>query len=153
MEYVGYPGMKVLEFAFDGDTNNEHKPSNCTENFVSYTGTHDNMPLRQYIDDLGDAEREIFESDVKRESKLLGLEADFTSSATICRSVINLAFASKANTVIIPLWDLLALGKESRMNLPSTVSENNWSWRFLKEDFTSEISDYLKNVSIKTKRV
>lgn len=153
MKNVGYPGMKVLEFAFNGDITNEHKPSNYSENYVVYTGTHDNMPLRQYIDDLSEDGRKIFETDVRRECDLLGLETDVSSSEKLCRSVVNLAFASRADTVIIPLWDLLALGKEARMNLPSTVSDRNWSWRFVKEDFTAEISNYLKTVSKENKRV
>lgn len=152
MKNVGYPGMKVLEFAFDDDKTNEHKPSNFTRNFVCYTGTHDNMPLRQYIDDLSERDREIFEKNVAIESKLLGVEPDITSSQSLCLSVINLAFASKADTVIIPLWDLLAMGREARMNLPSTVSDSNWSWRFIESDFSAEILNYLKTVSKQTER-
>ncbi|MDE6869011.1 MAG: 4-alpha-glucanotransferase [Clostridia bacterium] len=152
MKNVGYPGMKVLEFAFDGDETNEHKPSNFTENFVCYTGTHDNMPLKQYIDDLSEEERERFISDVEKESGLLKLTALTETSEDLCRSVVNLAFASKADTVIIPLWDLLALGGEARINKPSTVSDSNWSRRFLKEDFSEELSAYLKKVSQRSKR-
>ncbi|MDE5942936.1 MAG: 4-alpha-glucanotransferase [Clostridia bacterium] len=152
MKNVGYPGMKVLEFAFDGDPTNEHKPSNYTENFVCYTGTHDNMPLKQYIDDLSEEERERFISDVEKESKLLDITPSTKTSKDLCQSVVNLAFASKANTVIIPLWDLLALGGEARINKPSTVSDSNWSRRFLKEDFSKELSEYLKKVSQRSKR-
>ncbi|MDE6666858.1 MAG: 4-alpha-glucanotransferase [Clostridia bacterium] len=152
MKNVGYPGMKVLEFAFDGSPDNEHKPSNYTANFVCYTGTHDNMPLRQYIDDLSEEELLRFVKDVEAESKLLKLTAKTKTSAELCRSVVNLAFASKANTVIIPLWDLLALGGDARINLPSTVSDKNWSRRFLKEDFSQELKKYLNKVSKTSKR-
>ncbi|MDE7453234.1 MAG: 4-alpha-glucanotransferase, partial [Clostridia bacterium] len=152
MKNVGYPGMKVLEFAFDGKKENEHKPSNHTENFVCYTGTHDNMPLRQYIDDLTEEDKEKFIADVEKESKLLKIKPETKTSAELCRSVINLAFASKSNTVIIPLWDLLALGGEARINEPSTVSDKNWSRRFVKEDFSKQLSDYLKKASQRSKR-
>ena len=152
MKNVGYPGMKVLEFAFDGSPDNGHKPSNYTENFVCYTGTHDNMPLRQYIDDLSEEERLRFVKDVEAESGLLGLCAKTETSEELCLSVVNLAFASKANTVIIPLWDLLALGGDARINLPSTVSDKNWSRRFLKEDLSEKLKKYLKKVSKTAKR-
>lgn len=136
MKNVGYPGMKILEFAFDGTPDNEHKPSNYTENYVCYTGTHDNMPLRQYIDDLSERSLEIYKKDLKEECKRLGFDADVASAETMCQSIIELAFRSVAGTAIIPYWDILALGGEARINLPSTVSEKNWSYRFEKGDFT-----------------
>lgn len=153
MRNVGYPGMKVLLFAFDGSYDNEHKPSNYTENFVCYTGTHDNMPLKQYIDDLSDSQRQIYYNDIKTQCDYLGVEARLSSSEEACNTVIRLAFASKANTVIIPLWDLYALGGEARMNLPSTVSEKNWSWRFIESDFTDEGFGFLKSQAEKTGRI
>ncbi len=152
MKNVGYPGMKVLEFAFDGKADNEHKPSNHTENFVCYTGTHDNMPLKQYIDDLSEEQRAVFAEDVVKESGLLNITAKTATSEELCRSVVELAFASKSDTAIVPVWDLLALGGEARINEPSTVSDKNWSRRFLKEDFSKELSDYLKKVSKRSKR-
>lgn len=148
MKNVGYAGMKILEFAFDGRAENEHKPSNYTENYVCYTGTHDNMPLRQYIDDLGKDEREIYIEDLLKECAIAGVTADVTDSSSVCRTVIELAFASKAKAVIIPLWDLLALGGEARMNLPSTVSDKNWSWRFVESDFTDGLETWLKKLSL-----
>ena len=152
MKNVGYPGMKVLEFAFDGKADNEHKPSNHTENFVCYTGTHDNMPLKQYIDDLSEEQRAVFAEDVVKESGLQNITAKTATSEELCRSVVELAFASKSDTAIVPIWDLLALGGEARINEPSTVSDKNWSRRFLKEDFSKELSDYLKKVSKRSKR-
>lgn len=152
MKNVGYPGMKVLEFAFDGKADNEHKPSNHTENFVCYTGTHDNMPLKQYIDDLSEEQRAVFAEDVVKESGILNITAKTATSKELCRSVVELAFASKSDTAIVPVWDLLALGGEARINEPSTVSDKNWSRRFLKEDFSKELSGYLKKVSKRSKR-
>ena len=152
MKNVGYPGIKVLEFAFDGKADNEHKPSNHTENFVCYTGTHDNMPLKQYIDDLSEEQRAVFAEDVVKESGILNITAKTATSKELCRSVVELAFASKSDTAIVPVWDLLALGGEARINEPSTVSDKNWSRRFLKEDFSKELSGYLKKVSKRSKR-
>jgi len=147
MKNVGYPGMKILEFAFDGDPNNEHKPSNYTSNFVCYTGTHDNMPLRQYIDDLDESGLKTLKNDLAAECGMAGIAPDFESSGSTCLTVIRLAFRSKADTVIIPLSDLLAMGGEARMNLPSTVSQNNWSWRFTSGDFEGGSAEFLKNIA------
>ena len=136
-----------------GEPENEHKPSNHTQNFVCYTGTHDNMPLRQCIEDLRGKDKEVYIKDLFKECAVFGVEAKVSSAEDICRTVIELAFKSKANTVIIPLWDLLAFGGEARINLPSTVSENNWSWRFVREDFTEELKDFLIKVGAETERI
>ena len=152
MKNVGYPGMKILEFAFDGTADNEHKPSNYTQNFVCYTGTHDNMPLRQYIEDLSADSLKIYKDDLKKECKLLGFEAKLSSPAAMCSSIVELAFRSVAATVIIPMWDVLAFGGEARINLPSTVSDKNWSFRFEKGDFTTLTQEYLKALAQSTGR-
>lgn len=154
MKNVGYPGMKILEFAFDGSWDNEHKPSNyASGNCVCYTGTHDNMPLRQYIDDLSGHSLDVYKKDLSEQCLKLGFSADTETSKTMCLSVIELAFRSNANTVIIPLWDLLAMGEEARINLPSTVSEKNWSWRFVKSDFSDKCSKYLKEMALNSQRI
>lgn len=152
MKKVGYPGMKVLIFAFDGNPENEHKPSNFTQNYVCYTGTHDNTPLKQHIEDLGEREKKTYFCDVKEQCKLFGIKADVSSAESACRSIIELAFASVAGTVIIPLWDLFTMGGEARMNLPSTVSDKNWSWRFYDGDFTEESRSFLKRLAEETHR-
>lgn len=152
MRNVGYPGMKLLNFAFDGSPDNANKPSKFTENFVCYTGTHDNMPLKQQIDDMSEEERNVFIRDLKEECRFFGIRAVTQSSSTICRSVIKLAFLCAANTVIIPMWDLLAMGGEARINFPSTLSDKNWSWRFIRSDFNSRTITFLKNIAIKSNR-
>lgn len=153
MRNVGYPGMKVLEYAFDGCADNEHKPTNHTENFVCYTGTHDNMPIRQYIDDLPKKELAVYKKDLAAQCRALGVDADLSSSAGMCRTVVKLAFASAARMTVVPLSDLLAMGGEARMNLPSTVSDKNWSWRFVREDFSEELKNFLKGIVISTNRL
>lgn len=152
MRNVGYPGMKILEFAFDGNPGNEHKPANYTENFVCYTGTHDNMPLRQYIDDLDFNALQTYKNDLASQCRQLGVNADLSSSAAMCKAVTELGFMSKAKTFIVPVWDLLAMGGEARINLPSTVSVDNWSWRFLKSDLTAENAAELKALAVKSGR-
>ena len=108
--------------------------------------------MRQYIEDLSESSREIYISDLKEECKSFGLDAQTENAETMCRTVIELAFASKANSVIIPMWDVLAMGGESRINLPSTVSEKNWSWRFVDGDFSTQSLEFLKQTAEKTGR-
>ena len=144
LQQTTYPGMKILEFAFDGYKNNEHKPSNYKENFIVYTGTHDNMPLYQYILDLKPNELDVYLSDLKEECKLLGVEVNDSSYEAVTETVIELAFASKANTCIIPMQDLLIQDESSRMNLPSTVSTKNWSYRILKNELSDRLAAKIK---------
>ena len=147
MKKTGYPGMKVCEFAFDGNPDNEHKPSNYTSNYVAYTGTHDNEPLRSYIENLTGKYAKAFARDLKHECKQAGIAYRGKTSSLKCRTVIRLLFASKAFMIIIPMQDVLCRGAESRMNFPSTVSPDNWSYRFLENDFTAMTSGWLKGLA------
>ena len=149
MKDVGYPGMKILEFAFDGSPDNEHKPSNYTNNFVCYTGTHDNMPLLQYFNDLDERGSKTFIADLKKECALLKVTPNCTTPKAVVDSVVELAFASEADTVIIPVQDLLGFGKEARMNLPSTVSPDNWSFRLKDGELDNDLSDRLTELGKK----
>lgn len=144
MRQTGYPGMKIMEFAFDGSPDNEHKPSNYTENFVVYSGTHDNMPLRQYIDDLNEWERNRFVEDLRKECEPYKIKVKETDSVSLTKKVIELGYASKANTAIFPMQDLLAQGVESRMNLPATVSTDNWSYKISKKDLSKRLQNRIK---------
>ncbi len=153
MKNVGYPGMKVLEFAFDCNSDNPHKPTNFNRNCLCYTGTHDNMPLKQYIFDLGGYDRAKFVIDLKKECKECGIRAITADSDTTCDTVIRLAFSSKANLVILPMWDALKKGKEARINLPATVSSANWSYRFLEQEFSIALSKRLRTLAKKTNRI
>lgn len=153
MKFVGYPGMKILEFAFDGNAYNEHKPSCYTPNFVCYTGTHDNMPLRAYIEEQGEEALDIYIADLESECDRLGITPRTSTSKEICDSVVELAYASEAFVTLIPYWDILALGEEARFNLPSTVSRQNWSYRFKASDFSKEVALKLLTLAKKYKRI
>ena len=146
MKNTGYPGMKILEFAFDGSIYNEHKPSNYTENYLVYTGTHDNMPLKGYIDELSEKQLQTFIQDLKYECSELNVEAKYDIVTNLVNTVVELAFASKANICIIPIQDFLAQGSSTRMNFPSTVSTDNWSYRirrdYLSDSLAKRILDY-----------
>lgn len=152
MRQVKYPGMKILEFAFDGNKDNEHKPSNYTKNFVAYTGTHDNLPLYQHICDMPKDQLSTLKKDLRQEAKLLNVVPHLSSAKSITRSIIELGYASIANTVIIPIQDYLCLDGSSRMNLPATVSTNNWSFRINKNVLSKRLSKWIKDLNTKYSR-
>jgi len=130
MKNVGYPGMKILQHAFDGNPYNEHKPSVFGENTVCYTGTHDNATLKEHFLSLDGKHREIYREDLKNECRAAGVYHTSNTPHNVCASVISLGFASRAFAFILPAWDLFRLDGEARMNLPAVMSDKNWSYRF-----------------------
>jgi len=123
----GFPGMKVLLFAFGEDLpQNPYAPHNHVKNCVIYTGTHDNNTI------IGWFRKETDAGTKKRISEYVGREV---SEKTVHWELIKLAMMSVADTVIIPMQDILGLDEKDRMNLPAT-SEGNWEWR-LSPDYGS----------------
>ncbi len=147
MKDTGYPGMKVFEFAFNGDPENEYLPSQYNTNCVAYTGTHDNDTLRSFIESMSTKERRAFEERLEEEC----LEADVAYiKETIedeCESIIRLLMSSKADTVIVPMHDVLCFGEEARLNAPSTVSNRNWTFRFTLKDLKNKKAAWLKSLT------
>jgi 4-alpha-glucanotransferase len=113
------PGMRILQFAFDGDARNPYLPGNYVSNTVVYTGTHDNPTTRNWFEELPDRERQIF-------WKYLGRTGGESREAA--PALIGLAWSSVAAVAIAPLQDLLNLGREARMNVPGRA-DGNWGWR------------------------
>ena len=114
----GYPGMKVLEFAFDSREPSDYLPHTYTANTVCYTGTHDNMTMRQWFE-TAEPEAVTYATDYMRLSKEEGL----------VWGVIRTAMASVSDMCIVQLQDYLNLGGEARMNFPGTQTSANWTWR------------------------
>lgn len=134
---VGYPGMKVLQFAFDSGDGNEYLPHNYTsENCAVYTGTHDNDTLMGNIRKLGDR-RIAFRDAVRRELRASNLHGEPETDEELCDAVIDLAMFSRAARAVVPMQDWLKIGEEGRINLPSTLGTENWSYR-LPSDFASD---------------
>jgi 4-alpha-glucanotransferase len=113
---LGYPGMRVLQFAFDDDAENPHLPLNHRLDSVAYTGTHDNATAAEWWSGAGDATR-------TQVARLLG---DGTRS--IGWTMIEAVWHSRAQVAVAPIQDVLGLGAEARMNTPGTM-QGNWSWR------------------------
>ena len=123
----GFPGMRILQFAFGGDAKNRDLPHNYINNCVAYTGTHDNdTTLGWWMSQAGTGSTRG-ESEISREHSFC-LKYLNTDGHEINWDLIRAIWASVADTAIAPVQDLLGLGSESRMNLPATMS-GNWSWR------------------------
>jgi 4-alpha-glucanotransferase len=152
MKKTGYPGMKVFSFGFNGDDENEHLPTNYPKNAVAYTGTHDNAPIASMIESMDGAERKAFESKLEEECLALDTPYIVETLQDECNSVVELLFATKANTVVLPMHDVLAYGEEARLNAPSTVSGGNWTFRYLSTDFKRKKAFWLKELTEKYKR-
>ena len=111
----GFPGMRVLVFGFDSDEKNPHYPANLEQNCVVYTGTHDNDTVMGWWEAASEP------------VKALAMRT-LAQTDDVCDAMIECAFASKAETAIVPMQDVLHLGNEARMNHPGTVG-GNWLWR------------------------
>lgn len=117
LEQTGYPGMKVLQFAFEGGPANEYLPYNHGTNSVVYTGTHDNDTLQGWKTSMTEELKEHV-------MDFLGLEDEKDWNTAL----IRMALMSRCDTAIVPLQDYLELGTEARINEPSTTG-TNWMWR------------------------
>ncbi|SHJ44097.1 4-alpha-glucanotransferase [Geosporobacter subterraneus DSM 17957] len=125
----GYPGMKVLQFAFDTREESDYLPHNYDKNCVVYTGTHDNDTIIGWMETASKA-------DVAYAVDYLHL----TAAEGYHWGFIRGAWSSVGQLAIAPMQDFLGLGSQHRMNIPSTVG-GNWLWRAKKEAFTEELAD------------
>jgi 4-alpha-glucanotransferase len=139
MKDMGFPGMLILQFAWDKVSKNYYAPHNHTTDNVVYTGTHDNnTTLGWFIEDTTKEERNNI-------SAYLGKEIN---KENICEELIRLALSSVANYAVIPMQDFLKLGAEARFNKPS-IPSGYWSWRMLPEAATETLSqEIFKKVKI-----
>jgi 4-alpha-glucanotransferase len=117
------PGTRVLQFAFDGHSDNPYLPHNYVSNTVVYTGTHDNPTSRGWYGELPPYQRQNLWNYLKRPAG---------ESGQVASELIRLAWSSVAALAVAPLQDLLNLGAEARMNVPGRA-EGNWSWRCTEE--------------------
>ena len=137
LEDSGYPGMKVLEFAFDPREETDYLPHSYDRNCVVYTGTHDNETLVQWYKGL-DAESRAFAAEY--------MDNDDTPDEMKYWDFVRLAMMSSANTCITPLQDFLGLDKEARINKPSTLG-GNWEWRMNPKMLTKEIGEKIYRIT------
>jgi 4-alpha-glucanotransferase len=142
-DQLGFPGMKVLQFAFGSDPKaDDYKPHNYPRNCVVYTGTHDNNTTIGWLSgvDVTDSTQSREEREIEAQ---LAIKYMGTDGHEVNWDFIRLALMSVGDTAIIPMQDVLGLGSEARMNVPGTT-EGNWCWRFLPQMLTQEIKGRLK---------
>lgn len=126
---TGYPGMKILQFAFDSREDSDYLPHNYTKNSVVYTGTHDNDTTRGWYENFN-----------KKDKDFANRYLNIHEKKEVHWEFVRAALASVANTAIIPIQDYLGLGSEARINTPSTLG-NNWKWRLLPGQLEDELAE------------
>jgi 4-alpha-glucanotransferase len=137
------PGMRVLQFAFDGNSDNPYLPHNYISNTVVYTGTHDNPTTRGWYEDLVSPQRQNVWNYLKRPAG---------DSREIAGEFIRLAWSSSAALAIAPLQDLLNLGPEARMNVPGRA-DGNWRWRTTEDMLSSPALRALRELTNRSQRL
>jgi 4-alpha-glucanotransferase len=136
------PGMRVLQFAFDGNPQNPHLPRNYVPNTVVYTGTHDNNTTRGWFEALPEQQKQVLSGYVRR----LPIE-----DRDVAPELMRLAWSSCAALAIAPLQDVLNLGASARMNTPGQAS-GNWRWRITDDAFSPAAFDWLLRLTSETNR-
>ncbi len=143
LDDTGFPGIRVIQFGFDGNADNEHLPHNYQKNVVACLGTHDNNTLLGWLYDLDDnARKHVFD--------YCGFSGDNWGEggykAPACRKVIETVWKSSANTVIIAFQDLCGFGNDARMNIPG-IAQLNWRIRTTQETIDNIDKQYFKKLN------
>ena len=133
-----YPGMKVLQFAFDSRADSDYLPHNYTSDSVVYTGTHDNDTTVAWYKTIKAADRKKALDYMDRRE--LGTDME------ISRAFVKLAMSTVSSLCIIPMQDWLALGGEARINYPSTLG-NNWVWKMKRGAFTKKLAKEIRYIT------
>ena len=135
LQQTGFPGMKLLQFAFDSREESDYLPHLYERNIIAYTGTHDNETTAQWFKGLPKKDLSYCLAYINHQT---GNPVD---------SLIKATLACVADTAIVPMQDWLSLGKEARMNIPSTTG-NNWRWRVLKEELNQNLIKKMKSFTL-----
>ena len=132
---TGYPGMKILQFAFDSREESDYLPHNYVANSIVYTGTHDNDTTIGWYEKLNRKDKAFAK-------KYLNIK----TKKDVQWEFIRAAMASVSDTCVIPMQDYLGLGTKARTNMPSTLG-TNWKWRMLPGQFTGELAARIKEMA------
>lgn len=135
LEYSGFPGMKIIQFGFNTNSDNMHLPYRFHPNTVAYTGTHDNMTLAQWLENAP-------EHAVNYATQYLTLNSYNKYTEGLIRAVIG----SSSNLAIVPIQDWLDFGSWARINTPSTI-ENNWKFRILPNELSNDLENYISYIT------
>lgn len=132
---TGYPGMKILQFAFDSREESDYLPHNYGTNSVVYTGTHDNDTTLGWYSVLN-----------RKDKAFAKKYLDIRTRKDVQWVFIRAAMGSVSDTCVIPMQDYLGLGAEARTNVPSTLG-TNWKWRMLPGEFTDELAERIYDMT------
>ena len=138
-DQLGIPGMKVIQFGFEGSQNHPFLPHNYSENCVAYTATHDNETTKGWYLNKDDNKKSIIRDYLA------------TSGENIVWDMIQKLWSSKAAVVIVPMQDMLDLGNEARMNIPGTT-DGNWEWRMGQDALTEELKSKIIELNVENGR-
>ena len=143
LQYTGFPGMKVMEFAFNANDkgNSEYLPHTYIENCIAYLGTHDNDTFMGWINSIS-------EGDKNYAIEYLHLK----DPANYYKEALKVLYESKANLVITQFQDILGTGSIGRMNVPSTLNNLNWSYRLLPYELDDNVKKFLRDLTVSTNR-
>ncbi len=136
---TGYPGMKVLQFAFDSREESDYMPHNYTANSVVYTGTHDNQTTLSWWKEMSEVDREVA-------LRYMNLPNRWVTKKMLTWQLITMAQRSVSDLCIIPAQDYLCLPATARINTPSTLGYN-WQWRMKKDAFTDKLCEKIKKMT------
>lgn len=134
-KFTGFPGMKILQFAFDSREESDYLPHNYSENFVAYTGTHDNETIEGWMNNVAKEDRE-FAIDYLKLDRGEGYNWGF----------IRGVWSSTAYLAIAQMQDFLGLDNKARMNFPSTLG-GNWIWRITKHDLSAALAKKMHHIT------
>lgn len=132
---AGFPGMKILEFAFDSGPDNTNLPCHFDKNCFVYGGTHDNETLRGY-----------FAKRTRKELRFARNYLGVKKNSELAQACIRAGFASAADTAVFQMQDYLGLGNEARMNFPSTLG-GNWLWRMTDDQMSEDLANGIRTLT------
>ena len=131
----GWPGMKILQFAFDAKEPSEYQPHTYIQNTICYTGTHDNMTVKQWLESLDDETRNYARDYM-----------NLTHEEGYIWGVIRTAQSAVSDLCVVQLQDYLELGEEARMNFPGRMG-GNWTWRLRPGSCTDELAEKIRRIT------
>lgn len=147
---LGFPGMRILQFGFDHEHDNYHRPEAFPENSAAYTGTHDNNTIISWYRARQTAKAESGQPDIL--DRYLDDENSEARDQWIHWQLISMVLGSASQTAIIPMQDILGLDDAARMNIPG-LAENNWRWRVEASQITDALAAELRVITEHTGRV
>lgn len=143
LKETGFPGMKVMEFAFNAydKGNTEYLPHTYPENSVAYLGTHDNDTFMGWINSIRKEDRDYAIEYLK-----------LKEPSEYYKEALQVLYNSKSNLVVVQFQDILGTGSIGRINAPATLSEMNWSYRLLPYELDDNAKQFLKDLTVKNNR-